>query len=181
MGSVLITMPNMNDAAKLAEMLRSQGLPHEIEICQTASEMLRISNERDFGVMICTKNLKDMSFVELSDYMPEYFGMILLTKDMMMDTYSDRIVKIIMPFKVRELMSTVDMMTSMFIRKIKKKNPVPHKRSAEEEKLISEAKELLMERNGMTEPEAFRYMQKNSMDMGRSLVETAHMILILSN
>lgn len=180
MGSVLIAMPNSNDSAKLSEMLRSQGLSHEIEICQTASEMLRISNERDFGVMICTKNLKDMSFVELSEYMPEYFGMILLTKDMMTETYSDRIVKIIMPFKVRELLSTVDMMTSLFIRKIKKKNGPP-KRSEEEEKLILEAKKLLMDRNGMTEPEAFRYMQKNSMDMGRSMVETAQMILVLAN
>lgn len=181
MGSVLICMPNSNDAGKLADMIRTRGLNYDIEICQTASEMLRISNERDYGVLICTKTLKDMSFVELSEYMPEYFGMILLTKDMMTDTYSDRIVKIVMPFKIKELMSTIDMMTSLSLRRIKKKKTGPPKRSEEEEKLILEAKKLLIERNGMTEPEAFRYMQKNSMDMGRNLVETAHMILILAN
>ena len=36
---------------------------------------------------------------------------------------------------------------------------------------------LLMARNNMTEPEAYRYLQKNSMDMGRTLSETAHMII----
>jgi response regulator NasT len=36
-----------------------------------------------------------------------------------------------------------------------------------------------MERNNMTEPEAYRYLQKNSMDMGRTLLETAYMILSL--
>ena len=38
-----------------------------------------------------------------------------------------------------------------------------------------------MERNGMTEPEAFRYIQKNSMDMGRTFVESAQMILTLNS
>ena len=32
----------------------------------------------------------------------------------------------------------------------------------------------------MTEPEAYRYLQKNSMDMGRTLSETAQMILLVN-
>ena len=42
-----------------------------------------------------------------------------------------------------------------------------------------QAKKLLMDRNAMTEPEAFRYIQKTSMDTGRSLVESAQMVLTL--
>jgi len=38
---------------------------------------------------------------------------------------------------------------------------------------------LLMERNHMTEQEAFRYIQKSSMDSGTNMVETAQMILLL--
>ena len=38
---------------------------------------------------------------------------------------------------------------------------------------------MLMERNGLTEEEAFRYIQKNSMDFGRKMVESAQMILSL--
>ena len=39
------------------------------------------------------------------------------------------------------------------------------------------AKALIMDRNHLTEEEAFRYIQKTSMDTGRSMVETAEMIL----
>jgi response regulator NasT len=52
-------------------------------------------------------------------------------------------------------------------------------RSAGDKLTIDKAKMLLMDRNNMTEPEAYRYLQKNSMDMGRTLAETAHMILTL--
>ena len=45
--------------------------------------------------------------------------------------------------------------------------------------LILKAKALLMERNTMTEPEAYRYIQKCSMDNGTSLTETAQMIISL--
>ena len=43
--------------------------------------------------------------------------------------------------------------------------------------MLEEAKGLLMERNGMSEEEAHRYIQKCSMDSGTNLVETAEMVL----
>lgn len=47
-------------------------------------------------------------------------------------------------------------------------------------KVITAAKELLMERNQMTEDEAHHYIQKLSMDSGNNIVETAEMILELN-
>ena len=63
-------------------------------------------------------------------------------------------------------------------RKKKKKGPI--QRSPEERLIIDRAKAILIERNGMTEPEAFRYLQKSSMDYSRSLVESAQMILAMN-
>ena len=51
----------------------------------------------------------------------------------------------------------------------------------EQEALIRKAKELLMARNNMTEEEAHRYLQKNSMDSGTNIVETAEMVLSIMN
>ena len=59
----------------------------------------------------------------------------------------------------------------------KKKKP-PAEKSDADKQIIEKAKLVLMDRNGMTEPEAFRYIQKVSMDTGRKSVETAEMILI---
>lgn len=180
MGTILIAMPKSEDSNHLADMLNRRGLLYDIEICQTTSEVLRISNERDYGVVICTKSVKGMSCLELSEYLPELFGMIILTKDPSLDVYSDRIVKLAMPFKAQELISTIEMMTSFFVRRIRKKKNAPVKRSAAEEKIVNDAKALLIERNNMSEPEAFRYIQKSSMDTGRSMVESAQMILMLN-
>ena len=53
----------------------------------------------------------------------------------------------------------------------------PRKRSPEEQKIIDDAKHLLMERNNMSEQEAFRYIQKCSMDSGNTMVESATMVM----
>lgn len=180
MGSILIAMPKSEDARHLADVLSGKDLLMDIEVCQTAAEILRISNDRDYGVVICTKSLKDMGYIELAEYLPTYFGMILLTRDMTLETFSDNTVKLMMPFKTGELVSTIEMITSQFVRRIRKRNKVPVKRSQAEQKIIDDAKMLLINRNGMTESEAFRYIQKTSMDTGRNMVESAQMILMLN-
>ena len=55
----------------------------------------------------------------------------------------------------------------------------PKERSGEEISLIHEAKYLLMDRNHMTEDEAYRYIQKCSMDSGTKMAETAQMVLTM--
>ena len=56
---------------------------------------------------------------------------------------------------------------------------MPKLRSKEDQQLIAKAKAVLMERNGFTEEEAHRYIQKRSMDNGTGLVEVSQMILSL--
>jgi response regulator NasT len=53
------------------------------------------------------------------------------------------------------------------------------KRSTEEKAVIDQAKALLMERNHMSESEAHRYLQKNSMESGTNMLETAQMVLMI--
>ena len=51
--------------------------------------------------------------------------------------------------------------------------------SAEEQGVLRRAKKLLMKRNHLSEPEAHRYLQKTSMDTGRTMTESAHMVTML--
>ena len=179
MGSVLIVMPRSDDANHIARILSERGQLLDVEVCQSAADVLRISHDRDYGVVICTRQMKDMGYMELSEYLPDYFGMIVLTKDPELDTFSDNIIKLMMPFKPSELVSTIDMITSVFVRKIRKKGNIPIKMSKRQNQVVEDAKRLLMERNAMSEPEAFRYIQKTSMDTGRTMVESAQMILMI--
>mgnify|MGYP000296722938 CR=1 FL=1 len=59
------------------------------------------------------------------------------------------------------------------LEKDKKK---PKQRSWKEQNYISNAKMLLMERNHLSEDDAYRYIQKCSMDSGTNMVETAQMV-----
>ena len=72
------------------------------------------------------------------------------------------------------------MLRTMEKNRRKQKNQ-PKERKQEEQALIRQAKELLMERNHMSEPESYRYIQKCSMDSGTNMVEMAQMIMSLNN
>lgn len=181
MGSVLIAMPKQEDAKKIAGVIRSQGMALDIKVCDTGAEVLRVARDRDYGVIICGKRMRDMGYAEMAEMLPRYFGTIILTKDASLEIVSDDMVKLILPFRMGDLIDTVDMMTQGFYRQLKKKKDSPPKRKVEDQKLIDQAKHMLMERNGLSEEEAFRYIQKNSMDYGRKMVESAQMILTLYN
>lgn len=51
------------------------------------------------------------------------------------------------------------------------------RRCPEEEALLSRAKGLLMERRGMTEEQAHRFLQKRSMDGGVKMADTAKQVI----
>ena len=80
-----------------------------------------------------------------------------------------------MPIKVNDLCSTIEMMLQAQVRRRRKLRSQPRRRSPQEQKIIDDAKAILMERNNMSEPEAFRYIQKCSMDSGNTMVESAQM------
>lgn len=181
MGSVLIAMSRTEDANKIAAIIKGRGMLLDINICETGAEVLRIANDRDYGVIICTKNLRDMTYADMAGMLPKYFGMIVLTKDPSLDLASDSMVKLMLPFRNGDLINTIDMFTQGFYRSLKKKQKVPPKRNEESQKIVDQAKHMLMDRNGLSEEEAFRYIQKNSMDFGRKMVESAQMILTLYN
>ena len=53
------------------------------------------------------------------------------------------------------------------------------RRNPAQRAVIEKAKSLLMERNNLTEEEAHRYLQKNSMESGTNMLETARMVLTI--
>jgi len=180
MGTILVAMPKISDSENIVSAVRDCGNMHDIEVCTTGSEVLRVSNERDYGVVICMKKLHDMSYADLVEYLPVNFAMIVLTGDVSLEMLGDNMIKLMMPFKRRELNSVIETIMGDLYYRIRRKKRIPPKRRQEDQKLIDDAKQMLMERNGMTEPEAFRYLQKSSMDNGRTMVESAQMLLLLN-
>ena len=87
------------------------------------------------------------------------------------------VISVEMPVKAIDLANTVRMILAQQERKWRKKKE--KRRKEQETNYIQNAKHVLMERNHMEEAEAYRYIQKSSMDSGTNMAETAQMILML--
>lgn len=139
-----------------------------------------MANELDEGIVLCGYRFSDMHYSELVNYLPRGFQMLLVASlDKLEYCQDNNIVCLPMPFKTNDLINTINMITYQYQRRKKKEKAQPKERSEEEKEIISRAKLLLMERNNMTEMEAHRYLQKNSMDSGTNLVEMAEIVLRL--
>jgi response regulator NasT len=167
----------MDDAACIKNVLTRNGY-HVSEPCTLGTQIISVANDLDEGIIICGYRFSDMHYSELNNYLPKGFQMLLLASPDKLEYCQDNnIVCLQMPLKMNDLLSTLQMMTYQYQSRKKKDKDKPKVRSEEEKMLINKAKMVLMDRNNMTEEEAHRYLQKNSMDSGTNMTEMAEMVL----
>ncbi|MCH5252103.1 MAG: ANTAR domain-containing protein [Lachnospiraceae bacterium] len=178
MSRIIIAFPKLDDAKNLKNVLNRNGYD-DILACNSASYAIAAANESDGGIVLCGYRLPDMHYSELYGYLPREFQMLLVASPARLQECSiGNIMCLAMPVHSHELVSTVQTML-LELERLKRKPgiPQPKKRSEKEQRVIDDAKALLMERNNLSESEAHKYIQKLSMDSGNNLVETAEMIL----
>ena len=177
--NIIVVLAKQEDAKGIRSLLMKNGF-HVNAVCTTGSQVLSKTDELNDGIVICGYRLPDMMYSELHDCLPKGFEMLLLSSHgVLNDCIGNDIVCLAMPLKVHDLINTVDMMSQTMERRRRRARLKPKERSLKEEALIKEAKELLMNRNNMDEEEAYRYIQKCSMDSGTNMVETAQMVLVM--
>ena len=176
--SIVIALPKIEDAKKIRMILTKHGFS-VASVCNTASNALASVSELDSGIVISGYRLPDMYYRDLSECLPNYFELLLLASQRVISEAPSSMISVEMPMKVSDFVNTVDMMLMQLDRRIKKEKKKPKPRSQKEQNYITNAKFLLMEKNHLSEEEAYRYIQKSSMDSGTNMVETAQMILML--
>ena len=140
---------------KLQRMLGGSG--YEIVAgCHSGAELIRTVRHRGDCIVIMGFKLPDATAEEIMEDLPEGCPMISLIRP-----------------DQQALISTIDMLTG---RARKKKKPKPE-RSEEDQRLITQAKQVLIEKYMMTEEQAHRFIQKRSMDSGSKFTDTAKYIL----
>ena len=149
-----------------------------IGVCSTGAQAMHYADTVDDGIVVCGYRMKDMMYTQLREYLPDSFEMLLIaSQDKWSSGDVEGVVGLSTPNKVYDLMNTMNMMLQSMDRKRKKRKKEAKNRDPKQQETIRRAKELLMERNNMSEGEAHRYLQKNSMDSGTNMVETAEMVL----
>lgn len=177
MTNIIVVLPKLEDAKSIKNVLVRGGFQVS-GVCTTGAQAISLADGLNDGIVICSVKLKDMVYEEIHECLPEGFEMLLMASaNLLSQCGANDIVRLSMPLKAAELLETVGMMAEGIERRRRKARLKPRVRSAGEENAIKEAKELLMERNHLSEEEAHRYLQKCSMDSGTNMAETAFMVL----
>ncbi|HAU85836.1 MAG TPA: antitermination regulator [Lachnospiraceae bacterium] len=173
--SFIVVFPKTQDGKTIKNVLIRCGFEVQA-VCTSGAQAISLANELDEGIIICGYRYQDMHYLELYNYLPRSFQMLLIASPAKLaECLNNEIICLGTPLKTKELLNTLDMMTYKYTRQKKKKNG--KQRTQAEKDTIQKAKIVLMDRNNISEEEAHRYIQKTSMDSGTNMVETAEMIL----
>ncbi len=179
MGNMIVAFPKLENAKSIRSILVRGGFSVSA-VCTSGAHALQYANELGDGILICAGQLRDITYRELYQDLPQYFKMLLLTTQHNCSQLEESdIVCLSMPLKVPELLKTVEEMEYAAARTRKRRRGKPNPRSDREREIVKEAKELLMAIKGMTEEEAYRYIQKSSMDSGVGMTETAEKLMAI--
>ena len=127
---------------------------------------------------MCSVKLKDMPAVNLPRVIgPNYDFIFIVSPQFAGICETIEYASLLMPINRMSLISTANMFLNLA-----EGTPLAVKKKIEsgtvdEKSVILKAKNLLISRNNLTEPQAHRLIQKKSMDTGRKMVETAMIIL----
>ena len=179
MSNIVIAFPKKEVAQNIRKILSQSGYSVQA-VCSTGAQALASVNNLENGILICGSRFIDMMYMEIHDYLPPEFQMLLIASPTsIQEREVENLVCLELPMKVHELLQTLEMMEGQIHRRRKRLRNIPRQRSEENRQMIEQAKALLMDRNKFSEEEAHRYIQKRSMENGTGLVEVAQMILSL--
>lgn len=179
--NIIVAFAKQADAVNFKSILVRGGYD-SVKVCTSGVQALSAMEDLGSGVIISGYRLSDMLYSELLEDLPNYFQMLLIAStDKAPYEANDNLIYLPTPVKKSDLFSTLELMLEGVARKKKKAKERRLVRSEEDKKTIAAAKEILMDRHHMTEPEAHKYLQKCAMDSGTNMLETAEMIISLKN
>lgn len=177
MANIIIAFPKLEEAEKIKKLFLYNGYPVDT-VCTTGDQVLASADRLGSGVIVCGYRLADTNYLRISEDKPAGFEMLLITgRAHALECQENGIMCLVSPFRGMDLVRSLEVLIQNVESKRRRARRKPTQRNEREQKLIDDAKLLLIEKNNMTEQEAHRYLQKNAMDQGLSLVEYSRIVL----
>ena len=174
MEPIILALQQERSCWKAKEILESSGTALCL-ICRSADQVRRTARRLRVSAVVCGYKLGDQPAEALFEDLPAFCSMLVLAPQNLLDQMeNDGIARLPIPVSRRDLIASVQMLLQMERRPAP---AAPSRRPPEEQAVIDQAKQLLMDRSGMTEGQAHRFLQKSSMDRGVSLLQTARLVL----
>jgi response regulator NasT len=172
--NVFIAFDSKKTAYTIAKMVISEGY----EVAGVAKDLIHLKTILSYykgGILIMGSRFCSMAVDDLLEDVSDDVDVILIGNINQLATcHDERVFKLALPLKKNDLICSVE----MFISVDNASGKVPTK-SVADDKLISRAKRVLIDRYDMNEEQAHRYIQKKSMDSGKKLVDIAKIIVSL--
>lgn len=144
MADVIVVFPNKDNAINIRNILTRGGC-EVIGVCTTGAQVLHYTELLDEGIVVCGYKLADMLYTELREYLPKEFEMLLVASpEKWQGDNMEGVVGLNMPIKVYDLLNTMNMMLQAMDRRRRKRKKERTERDPKQQKLIKDAKELLM-------------------------------------
>lgn len=179
MQKVIVAFENEVNGAKVREIIESGGVAGCVP-CRSAAEVKRAIHKQRLSIVICGFKLPDQSCEDLYQDLPVGCAMLMIGPQARLELCeTEGIFKLPSPITRGDLLASVRMLLQM--RRFVPRRDAPAPRSEEDKLLVSQAKAVLMDRHGMTEEQAHRFLQKQSMDHGAKLTDTARLVLTEGN
>lgn len=167
MKDIIVAYPTKDIALKLRSLLVSEGF-NVSHICALGSSVLSIAGDFNEGVVICASVLSDMTASVLAQQLPVGFDVIAISKNGKED-YTGNLINLPMPLNKDDFLQTVSVLVST--------RSSFNRRDKSESELLSTAKLILMNSKDITESQAHKYLQKESMRTGKKLSAIAKEII----
>ena len=175
MQTVIVAFESRTISVNIREILESEG-EFSCLVCRSAAEVKRAVHKHHRCIIVCGFKLADETCENLFYDLPKGCFMLMVAPQVRLElSENEGIFKLQSPVRRGELLASVRMLAQFQHYVPREKGPV--KRGGEEQRLIARAKAVLMDRHGMTEAQAHRFLQKQSMDNGVKLTDTARLVL----
>ncbi|MDD7796368.1 ANTAR domain-containing response regulator [Clostridium sp. 'White wine YQ'] len=176
---IIIALGNLETAKKVELILKTEG--HTvIGTCASGNELIRRTRLEYPSLIIVGYKLSDMTIMDVYDSLGEDCSFLAIVNEPYKSFVQEEtdIYCISNPISKPVLLNAVDLIFQSQRRILKLRKKVEKlEHTIEDRKLIEKAKGMLMSSRGMSESEAFRYIQKNSMDSGQKMGDVAKAIL----
>lgn len=174
MDKIIVAFESDNSRKKICEMLESGDL-HVQCSCRSGHEVIRYVHKMGGGIVICGYKLSEMTAIDLAaDLGPTIMVLVVASPVQLSLCTGPGLFRLPTPVSRSDLLASIRMLLQMEEMYLRMTLP---RKTEKEKALIAEAKNLLMSKNGLTEDEAHRFIQKKSMDTGSRMADTAQLII----
>ncbi len=192
MRSIIVAFSDPDIANKVKTILLRHDLPVR-GVASSGAMTLRYTSPGDGGgLIVCGARFTDMAAINLLTMLSDDYDVLMLSSSMSAESsfgHMEGLYMLPLPLQAEDLVSSARMLLQtrqMYkdttrIRKPSTGQGKPESdaagRKPEEQRIIEQAKALLMSRNHLSEQEAHRFLQKKSMDTGTKLIDMAMTVL----